>query len=104
MVRLSNEDILFFKREGYLIKRKVLNPDLMARARNRLWEGAPPSMDRYVPETWAGPIKKEEECEDTMNRKGGFRWNFREPGGRRLDGSAARHRSKCVGDGGAVSG
>ena len=80
MVRLSKEDILFFKREGYLVKREVLDPDLMARARDRLWDGAPPSMDRYAPETWVGPIKEEEECQDSMNAKRGFRWNYREPG------------------------
>ena len=55
MVRLSDEDILFFKREGYLVKRNVLDPELMARARDRLWDGAPPSMDRYAPGYLGGP-------------------------------------------------
>ena len=104
MVRLSNEDILFFKREGYLVKRKVLDPDLMARARDRLWDGAPPSMDRYAPETWVGPIKKEEECQDTMNAETRLPMELSRTGGRRLDGSAACHRSKCVGDGGTAFG
>ena len=81
MIRLSNDEIAFFKREGYLIKRNVLDPDLMEQARTRLWEGAPPTLDRYNPESWVGPFKKEEECEDTKNRRSGFRWNFREPGG-----------------------
>ena len=33
MNRLSPEEISFFKREGYLIKKGVLDPDLMARPR-----------------------------------------------------------------------
>ena len=34
---LSVEELRFFKRNGYLIKRKVMDPDLMAQARRRLW-------------------------------------------------------------------
>lgn len=81
MIRLSDEEMLFFKREGYLIKRGVLQPDLMARARDRLWDGAPPSLKRDEPDTWVGAFLKEDENEDQGNRRGGFRWNFREPGG-----------------------
>ena len=33
----SPEEINFFKREGYLIKKGVLDPDLMARAREHKW-------------------------------------------------------------------
>ena len=58
MVRLSNEDILFFKREGYLVKRKVLDPDLMAQARNRLWEGAPPFHGPLYPGDLGGSHQK----------------------------------------------
>ena len=38
---LDKEDIVFFRDNGYLIKRKILNPKLMAQARDRLWDGAP---------------------------------------------------------------
>ena len=41
MVELTLKDIEFFKTEGYLVKRNVLDPELMERARARLWEGAP---------------------------------------------------------------
>ena len=81
MIRLSKEELMFFKREGYLVKRSVLDADLMARARDRLWEGAAPSQKRDVPDSWVGPFKEEEENEDSQNRRKGFRWNFREPGG-----------------------
>ena len=81
MVELTKEDILFFKENGYLIKRNVLNPDLMERARAKLWEGAPEGRLRDDPDTWIGPFKPEEVNEDNSNRRGGFRWNYREPGG-----------------------
>ncbi|MCZ6636448.1 MAG: phytanoyl-CoA dioxygenase family protein [bacterium] len=81
MVILSEDDIRHFKREGYLIKRGVLDPDLMARARARLWDGAPPSRKRDDPETWVGPFTPEEENRDGSNARRGYRWNFREPGG-----------------------
>ena len=54
MNRLSTEEISFFKREGYLIKRGVLDPDLMARARERKWDGAPDRMKPDDPTTWIG--------------------------------------------------
>lgn len=58
MMKLSPEDIRFFKEEGYLIKRKVMDETLMAKARNRLWDNKPPELDRNNPETWLGPIKE----------------------------------------------
>ena len=94
MVELTQEDIEFFKNEGYLIKRNVLNPELMERARTRLWEGAPEGRHREDPDTWVGPFKPDEENEDNSNRRKGFRWNFREPGGRGMDGEIACYRSE----------
>jgi hypothetical protein len=79
-MRLSTDEIRFFKDNGYLIKRNVLDPDLCARARDRLWEGAPPTRKRDDPDTWIGPFTPEEENEDGSNHRKGFRWNFREPG------------------------
>ena len=78
---LTTDELRFFKREGYLIKRGVLDPDLMEQARSRLWDGAPPGRIRTAPETWVGPFGKEEENDDGSNHRRGFRWNFREPGG-----------------------
>ncbi len=80
-MELSIDEIEFFKDNGYLIKRSVLDPKLMARARDRLWDGAPPSMKRDDQASWVGPIRPEEESEDPSNRRKGFRWQFREPGG-----------------------
>ena len=46
MSTLSKQEILFFKEEGYLVKRDVLDPELMAYARERLWEAAPSQLKR----------------------------------------------------------
>jgi hypothetical protein len=35
-MKLTTEEMRFFKREGYLIKRGVMDPDLMAWARQQI--------------------------------------------------------------------
>jgi hypothetical protein len=80
MNRLTIEEISFFKREGYLIKCGVLDPDLMARARERKWKGAPPRMKRDDPSTWFGPFRDDEELDEKPNRRSGYTWKYMEPG------------------------
>ena len=77
---LTTDEMRFFKRNGYLVKRGVLDPALMERARARLWDGAPPGRRRDDPDTWVGPFREDEENPDKDNHRRGFRWNFREPG------------------------
>ena len=80
MSPLTRDEIRFFKREGYLIKRSVLDPELMARARERKWEGAPARMKRDDPSTWFGPFRPDEEHgEECENCRIGFTWKYREP-------------------------
>ena len=81
MIRLSDDEIRFFAREGYIIKRGVLDPHLMERARDCLWQGAPPPLVRDDPDSWVGPFKREDECGDTSSHRHGYGWQFREPGG-----------------------
>jgi hypothetical protein len=66
---LSRDEINFFKTNGYLIVRSVLDPALMAQTRDRLWASAPPELDRHNPATWMGAFA------NTY-----FTWKFREPG------------------------
>lgn len=80
MNRLSPDDLRFFKREGYLIKRGVMDRRLVDRACERLWDGAPPRLKRDDPDTWIGPFPEEEESRDTSNARGGFSWKYRKPG------------------------
>jgi hypothetical protein len=77
MNRLTPEEVSFFKREGYLFKRKVFNPELMTKARDALWAGAPARMKRDDPSTWFGPFREDEENPGPDNRCLGHMWKFR---------------------------
>ena len=80
MNRLSAQEISFFKRQGYLIKKGVLDPELMRRARQRKWVGAPDRMKADDPTTWIGPWRPEEETSEAEeNCKIGYTWKYREP-------------------------
>ena len=61
MDRLRTDEIGSFKREGYLIKRGVMDPDQMARAPEAELEGAPDRMKRDDSTTWFGPFREDEE-------------------------------------------
>ena len=58
MVELTPDEIRFFRDEGYVIKRKVMDEGLMAQARERLWDNPPPGIDRNDPNTWRGPVQE----------------------------------------------
>lgn len=51
MKQLSEQEVLFFKEEGYLIKRQIMDPELMAKAREQMWENAPAHIRRDAPDT-----------------------------------------------------
>ena len=57
-MRLTEEELSFFKSWGYLLKKRVLKPALIERALERLWEGAPPSLARADPGPGAGPRRQ----------------------------------------------
>ncbi len=78
MVRLTDDDIRFFVREGYLVKRGVLDPDLMARGRERMWRNLPPPLERGKPETWIGPFP--EPVNDGSSHRHQYMWKYRKPG------------------------
>jgi len=59
-----------FTREGFLVLRRVLDPDGVAAARNRLWGELP---ERFRPEdarTWQGLVEDESGTRDLLARKG----------------------------------
>lgn len=78
VITLNETDIHFFKREGYLIKRGVLDPALMAQARERLWANLPPPMVRHDPKTWVGPFAAAHD--DHGDSRHGYEWKLRAPG------------------------
>ncbi|MEC9377498.1 MAG: phytanoyl-CoA dioxygenase family protein [Candidatus Latescibacterota bacterium] len=77
---LSDHQLSFFKTHGYLILRQILDPALLAKARARLWDAAPPSMRRDDPTSWVGPVSTKEESDDRDNYRRGFRWQYRKIG------------------------
>ena len=74
---LTTAELRFFRRNGYLIKRKVMDPDLMAEARRRLWDDPPPSMQPDDPRTWVGPLPEADLSPDLDNHRGEYRWQYR---------------------------
>jgi len=75
---LSAEEVAFFKENGYLIKRGILDPALMARARATMWAGAPPQLKRDDPASWIGPFHEKSEAQDSV--RFGYTWKYRAPG------------------------
>ena len=61
MVKLTPDEIRFFRDEGYVVKRKVMDENLMVQARERMWDKPPPGIDRNDPNTWRGPIQAPED-------------------------------------------
>ena len=74
---LSDDQVAHFVRRGYLIVRRALRADLLARARARLWDAAPDSLKRDDPASWIDPFEPEDEDEDRGNYRKGFRWQYR---------------------------
>lgn len=77
---LTTEELRFFKRNGYLIKRKVMDPALMAEARRRLWDDPPRSMQPLEPESWVGPLPAADHSADPDNQRSEYRWQYRRIG------------------------
>jgi len=78
---LTDDEVLQFKNDGYLVKRGVIDQDYCKTARERLWDDAPPSLSEDDPESWIGPFKPEDESEEKQNFRKGYRWQYRKVGG-----------------------
>jgi hypothetical protein len=77
MISLSEDEIKFFAQEGYVIKRGVLDEDLMKRGRDRMWANLPPPLECDRPDTWVGPL---EQCDDPDSHRHNYMWRLRAPG------------------------
>ena len=71
MSKLTPDEIRFFRDEGFLIKRGIMDATLTALARERLWENAPPEIDRDNPDTWVGPIQEYRQKKGEKGNDGG---------------------------------
>jgi Phytanoyl-CoA dioxygenase (PhyH) len=53
---LTPEEIERFCRDGYLVKRDILDPELAARALDYIWDRTPASFDRNDWRSWTGEV------------------------------------------------
>jgi hypothetical protein len=62
MPALTDEEVTFFAQNGYLIRENALNPVLVARAREKMWQlNDLPRLQRDDPSSWTLPFTEEEE-------------------------------------------
>ena len=82
---LTREEIREFVQNGFIIKRGVLDPDLCAAARDRLWSGNTSShLRRDDTQTWKGGLPEADRTStsDGLNdRTGNYGWRLRELSG-----------------------
>ena len=79
MQPLTEEELTFFKRYGYLLKRRALDAELCERVLERMWQSAPPGVDRGDPNTWR-PIAAEHASDDPLLLTRDTRWQLRSAG------------------------
>lgn len=79
MQPLTSEEIAYFKANGYVIKRNVLNPTLCSEAQNLLWDALPSSVSlvRDDPATHVGPFRESDSNSDSKHLRVGFQWRLR---------------------------
>ena len=79
---LTTEQIVFFKENGYLILKGILDPGLCAQARDRMWASLPADcpIRRDDPGTHIGPFEGNLSQDDSLHIRQGYKWQLREPG------------------------
>ena len=73
---LSPEELCFFKKYGYLIRKRALDRVACEAALERMWQTAPASIKRDDPATWR-PIPDEEASDDPLLVLQQTRWQLR---------------------------
>lgn len=83
--KLTTEEIRYFVKNGFLVKRNILDPQLCAAARDRLWAGNTSAyLQRDNPTSWINGIPEPDRksTPDGMNdRSREFSWRLRELSG-----------------------
>ncbi|MEM7532478.1 MAG: phytanoyl-CoA dioxygenase family protein [Chloroflexota bacterium] len=77
---LSDEQVAFFKDNGYLLIPKLMDDELCAQARDRLWSMLPQEVDmrRDDPASHVGPFAEKDRRLDGLHYRNGYRWQVRE--------------------------
>ena len=75
---LTSAEVEFFMREGYIIRRQVLDPALLAAATDRWWQtNQVKRLQRDQPYSWLQPFTAEESSADDHNQRAGMSWRCR---------------------------
>lgn len=67
---LTSDDTVFFQKNGYLIKRNILDKALIAKCLDHYWKSAPDGFHRDDPRTWRGKIFKNAFTRDKVIHSG----------------------------------
>ena len=78
-MKLTEDQLAFFKENGYLILPKVLDLELCKEAQDRLWSTLPKGskLKKEDPSTHIGPFEETDIQEDVTNLRIGFKWQVR---------------------------
>lgn len=81
-MRLSNEQISFFRTNGYLLVSGAMDTELCARVRDLMWTALPAdsSLERNDASTHVGPVPEAEASTDSLFFRDGYRWLNRQLG------------------------
>eukprot|EP01047_Picozoa_sp_COSAG01_P055718 COSAG01_NODE_6233_length_3777_cov_2.172648_3_plen_234_part_00 len=75
---LTAQEIATFIREGFLIKRAVLDAELCHQALDHMWDlNTSRQLQRGAPASWVAPIRPDDESADPMNLRRGDHWRLR---------------------------
>ena len=79
---LSQQQISFFKSNGYLLVPAAMDVELCAKVRNLMWASLPDTvrLDKEDPATHVGPFSKNESSDDSVNFRMDYRWLNRKLG------------------------
>ncbi len=79
-IRLNEDELRFFKRNGFVVKRQVIDPERLAKAHEVFWERVPSQLKRDDPTSWLGPFREEFFIDDGTDRLQDYTWKFRSIG------------------------
>ena len=73
---LDTQQMRFFKTNGYLILRGVMDSTLCQRVRDLMWQALPAdvSLRRENPSSFIGPFSEQDQCSDERHLRAGYRW------------------------------
>lgn len=81
-MKLSSEQVAFFKTNGYLIVPRAMDLQLCAEAQDLMWEALPngSTLQRSDKTTHVGPFPTADESHDSEHVRAGYKWQLREIG------------------------